>query len=198
MQEPAATAREREDARLRELMAGYQAGSPAAFDELYARLAPIVRHVLGRQPIAAGTLDDLVQETFLQIHRARHTYDDAYPVLPWVVAIARHTWLMQRRAASRRPAPSEDVASLPLAARASAETYAEAADLRRALGALSANRRRSLVWHHVWGYSFREIAERFGIRVDAAKLRSSRGMAELRRRLAGPIASRKEPDGSGR
>ena len=48
--------------------------------------------------------DDLVQETFLQLHRARHTYNPAFPLLPWAMAIARHVWLMDRRTLSRRRA----------------------------------------------------------------------------------------------
>ena len=48
--------------------------------------------------------DDLVQETLLQLHRARHTYDSAYPLMPWAMAIARHVWLMDRRTASRTAA----------------------------------------------------------------------------------------------
>ena len=39
------------------------------------------------------------------------------------------------------------------------------------------------MWHHVLGLSFREIATRLGIREDAAKLRSSRGMSELREKF---------------
>jgi DNA-directed RNA polymerase specialized sigma24 family protein len=40
-----------------------------------------------------------------------------------------------------------------------------------------------VLWHHVWGLSFREIAKRLRIGEDAAKLRSSRGMADLRTAL---------------
>ncbi len=164
-------------------MVRYQAGDPAAFEELYAELAPAVRRVLRRHTVDAERVADLAQETFLQVHRARHTYDPAYPPLPWVLAIARHVWLMHRRAASRRPQPDTDVETIALTTRAEAEAYPEKAAVHAALGALSSDRRRPLVWHHVWGLSFREIATRLGIRADAAKLRSSRGMSELRSRL---------------
>jgi hypothetical protein len=33
------------------------------------------------------------------MHRARHTYDSSYPLMPWAMAIARHVWLMDRRTA---------------------------------------------------------------------------------------------------
>ena len=42
------------------------------------------------------------------------------------------------------------------------------------------DRREALLLHHVWGFSFAEIGQMLGIRADAAKLRSSRGMNDLR------------------
>lgn len=104
-----------------------------------------MRGVLRRQGLDAGRVADLVQETFLQVHRARHTYDSSYPVLPWVAAIARHVWLMQRRAAARRPQPTADVDDVRLAVRGEAEAYAETADLRAALSSLSAERRKPVL-----------------------------------------------------
>ena len=188
------TTRMPDEVRLRALMTSYQAGDLVSFDQLFALLLPAVRGYLRRQARDAERATDLAQETFLQIHRARHTYDARYPVLPWVIAIARHVWLMQRRTASRRPQPiAEPVEDLALGVNAEAESYAERADVRDALGELSAARRKPLVWHHVWGFSFKEIAARLGIREDAAKLRSSRGMGELRRRLIAGQGRRDEP-----
>ena len=86
-----------DDQRLRDLMREYQSGRFDAFDDIYASLAPTLRRYLLPQARDAVKADDLVQETFLQIHRARHTFDPAYPLLPWAVAIARHVWLMDRR-----------------------------------------------------------------------------------------------------
>jgi RNA polymerase sigma-70 factor (ECF subfamily) len=177
------TTRMADPGRLKALMASYQAGDLEAFDQLYALLVPAIRGFLRRRMIDAQHVDDLVQETFLQVHRARHTYDPTYPLLPWMLAIARHVWLMYMRASARRLRPSEQIEHLELGVRAEAEAYADRADLRAALGALSAEKRRPLLWHHVLGVSFREIAARLGIREDAAKLRSSRGIAQLRSRL---------------
>ena len=92
-----------EDTRLRDLMVEYQLGRFEAFDQLYALVAPPVRRYLLSQARDAARADDLLQETFLQVHRARHTFDPSFPLTPWVMAIARHVWLMDRRTASRRP-----------------------------------------------------------------------------------------------
>jgi RNA polymerase sigma-70 factor, ECF subfamily len=172
-----------EDERLRALMREYQAGRIEAFDELYSLLAPPLRRYLLSHARDAAKADDLVQDTFLQLHRARHTYDPSYPVTPWAMAIARHVWLMDRRTQSRRPWAPEDVATIELPVRAEAAAYADRTDVRRALGQVASTRRAAVIQHHVLGLSFKEIAAKAGIAETAAKLRSSRGMAQLRQLL---------------
>jgi RNA polymerase sigma-70 factor (ECF subfamily) len=172
-----------DDARLRALMVAYQSGGLAAFDELYRAVAPGVRRMLRSQGCEPDREADLVQDAFLQIHRARRTYDPAYPVMPWALAIARHVWLMDRRTRLRRPQPAVNVDSMDLPVLGEADGLADRADVRRALASVAAGRRLALVLHHVWGLSFREIAVRLGCGEAAAKLRSSRGMADLRRVL---------------
>jgi RNA polymerase sigma-70 factor, ECF subfamily len=169
-----------QDDRLRALMREYQAGRFEAFDELYSLLAPALRRYLLAQARDAARAEDLLQDTFLQLHRARHTYDPAFPLTPWAIAIARHVWLMDRRTQSRRPWAPDDVTTMELPVRGEASAYAEQTDVRRALGPVAASRRTAVVQHHVLGLSFKEIAEKAGIAETAAKLRSSRGMAQLR------------------
>jgi RNA polymerase sigma factor (sigma-70 family) len=172
-----------DDQALRALMASYQAGCFEAFDELYALVAPAVRRFLAGRLRDAGRAEDVLQETFLQMHRARRSYDPAYPVLPWVLAIARHCWLMELRRASRRPVSQVDVAALEPSVSAEAEGYAATADLERALSQVPAGQRHAVVAHHVWGFSFQEIGAQLSIAGSAAKLRSSRGMRRLRELL---------------
>ena len=171
--------------RLRQLMREYQAGRFDAFDEIYASIAPILRRYLLAQARDAARADDLVQETFLQIHRARHTFNPAFPLTPWALAIARHVWLMHRRTAFRRPWETDDVTEMDLPVRAEAASFADRTDVRRALGQVAALRRDALIQHHLLGFSFKEIADRAGIAETAAKLRSSRGIAQLRALLKG-------------
>lgn len=169
-----------DDGRLRALMVEYQAGRIEAFDELYGLVSPVVRRVLGARLRDAARVEDLVQESFLQVHRARHTYDAAYPVLPWMLAIVRHCWLMDMRRARRRPVADEGIEAHEPFVRAESEAYADAADLSRALSLVPPAQRQAVVAHHAWGYSFQEIGERLGIAAAAAKLRSSRGVRRLR------------------
>ena len=62
------------DQELRALMIRYQGGSREAFQEIYAQLAPGVRRYLLHLAAGSEIADDLLQQTFLQMHRSRpHT-----------------------------------------------------------------------------------------------------------------------------
>jgi RNA polymerase sigma-70 factor (ECF subfamily) len=178
------------DERLRELMVSYQEGSASAFDELYSLLAPRLYHYLvtlcRNRPLA----EDLLQESFLQLHRSRRTYRPDAPVKPWAFAIARHVFLVHRRASRCRDRAATDLIE-PAAEDSQHTSLGDRRRLSRALGALSKERRDAVILHHMLGFSFSEIAARFGIRAGAARVRASRGMSALRS-LLGPG---REPQG---
>lgn len=177
--------REAGDAALRALMVAYQAGDGAAFEALYETLSRPIGGYLRALSRDAVRAEDLLQETFLQLHRARHTYLPSRPVRPWVYAIARNVFLMSRRAAARRgrhetPADGElpDFPVLP-----EVDDLGDRDAVRKALATLPEDRREALLLHHVWGLSFREVAAVQGISEAAAKLRAHRGVVALRERL---------------
>jgi RNA polymerase sigma-70 factor, ECF subfamily len=66
---------------------------------------------------------------------------------------------------------------------AAVEHLADRLAVRAAIGRVSADRREAMLLHHIWGFSFREIGAIQGVTESAAKLRSSRGIADLRRIL---------------
>lgn len=164
------------------LMIAYQGGDLGAFEQIFAALSVPLRNYLASQARDRARGEDLLQETFLQMHRSRHTYSPGRPVKPWAFGIARHVWLMDRRAATRRgrherTAPVE-LPEVPVAGLA--ELFPDRRDLSVALAGVSSSRRESMLLHHVWGFSFREIGEMLGMSERAAKLRSFRGVQELR------------------
>ena len=165
-------------------MVEYQAGRLEAFDRVYAAIAQPLRRYLTALSRDAAEAQDLLQEAFLQIHRSRHTYDPGQPLLPWVFAISRHVYWMSLRSARRRPlrgAEAVEEAELPVPPEV--EGLADRLALRAAMARVGADRREAMLLHHVWGFSFREVGAIQGVTESAAKLRSSRGMAELRRTL---------------
>ena len=101
------------DEHLRTLMVRYQAGDAEAFDQLYVALGPLLRRYLIALARDAQRADDLLQDTFLQLHRSRRTYNPSRPVRPWAFAVARHMWLMDQRTRRRKAPPHQDLDTAP-------------------------------------------------------------------------------------
>lgn len=72
------------------LMAAYQAGSHAAFEALFERHGGSVYGFLARRLPDRALAEDLYQEAFLRLHRARHSYDDRRPFRAWLFAIVHN------------------------------------------------------------------------------------------------------------
>lgn len=168
--------------RLEALMVRYQNGDIAAFEDLFGALSVPLRNYLTALARDRTRGEDLLQETFLQMHRSRRTYTPGRPVKPWAFGIARHVFLMSRRSRTRRArhervAP-EDLPEVPV--EGLQEVFPDREDLARALLEVSADRREAVLLHHVWGFSYREIGGMLGISERAAKLRAFRGVQDLR------------------
>src|SRR5258708_8872666 len=88
-------------------MERYQQADPEAPAALVAALSPALLRFFRSQVASREQADDLLQETWLRIHRVRHTYRPGWPVLPWIYAIARRVRVDGYRRAPRltiRPA----------------------------------------------------------------------------------------------
>jgi RNA polymerase sigma-70 factor (ECF subfamily) len=173
------------DAELGEAMVAYQRGNMEAFETIYSALAGALRGYLGALARDRALADDLAQETFLQLHRVRHTYQPPRPVKPWVYAIARNVFLMNRRSATRR-ARHETLAddALPeIAVPPELDGLGDRDTILVALGNLAEGKRETLVLHHLLGMTFKEVGAVLGITEGAAKVRAHRALAELREAL---------------
>lgn len=167
-------------------MDAYVGGSVAAFDELYRRIAPNLLAYLIRLTRNRERAEDLLQVTFGKLHRARASYLRGAPLLPWVLAIARRSFLDERRSASTR---SEDLSTdgiLPEPRREEAPVSSElSAALERALDALPDAYREAIALTKISGLSIAEAAQVLGSTETAVKLRIHRGYTMLRRQLDG-------------
>ena len=76
-------ANEREQEKAIDLMIAYQSGSLEAFESLYRILYPTLLRYLMYQTFDRSRAEDLLQESFLQLHRSRRSYMPGRPVLPW-------------------------------------------------------------------------------------------------------------------
>jgi len=179
-------ATEEADRRLVDIMVAYQNGEMQGFEQLFHALATSVRNYLASLSRDFDRAEDLLQETFLQVHRSRHTYSPLRPVKPWIFGIARYVYLMDRRSKVRKAkfetTAKDELPDFPVDS--IAEGLPVTDNLLRALDEVPEDRREAVLLHHVWGFSFREIGAMLGISERAAKLRSFRGIQTLRAIMA--------------
>jgi len=177
---------------LDEGMDRYARGDASAFSELYRLGAPRVRGFLLRMSGNAALADDLTQEAFLRIHRARGSFESGAAALPRFFAIARNAFLDHKRREDTRRAVSGDRsndhearAEAPPEARGDEVLAAsETMDIvRTTLDRMTALQREAFVLVRFEGLSIAEAAQVLGATEAAVKIRAFRAYEALRAAL---------------
>jgi RNA polymerase sigma-70 factor (ECF subfamily) len=194
----------REDS-LDQAMDRYAQGERDAFSVLYAGLELKLRSFLTRLTGAPSVADDLLQETFMRIHRARGSFETGAAVVPWAYAIARNAWLDHVRSVRARAKTvadtkgsdgllAADPATGPEADSEQAAIARETAALvESVLAGLPPAQREAFVLLRYEGMSVGEAAEVLGSTPTAVKLRAFRAYEALREALG-----KKRAPGGGR
>lgn len=169
-----------------------------AFAELVQALAPsLLRFVRRALAAQAAEAEDLVQEVFVRVWKARHRWRPDATVKGYVFTIAARLCLNyargRRRAPALQPVRPEDEPYPDLAdAAAGPERLLQSSQLRAALdreiSALPPNQRAALLLRHGEELSHREIAVALDTTGAAVESLLSRARARLRQRLAGWFA----------
>lgn len=178
-------------------MSAYVSGDAAAFRSLFERYAPLLLRAMLRELFVREEANDLVQQTFLQLHRARRDFDPGQKLKPWVFTIAMNLKREYFRRKKRRPERSLDAESVPepaVAARGAEQVEARRT-LSKALADLPADQREVIELHWFDGLEFPEVAEVVGASVSAVKVRAHRGYVRLRLALgdAAPLPDLGQP-----
>jgi RNA polymerase sigma-70 factor, ECF subfamily len=188
-----ASARSDED-----LMLAYAAGDAEAFDLLYARhKGGVYRYLLrhcGRRAIA----DELFQDVWSNLIRARASYAPSAKFTTWLYRLAHNRWIDQLRADGHLTLVSTDdeahedaVASIPAPHTDEPQMRAENRELgmrvRAAVAALPAAQRDAFLLQQEGGLSLAEIAELTGVGTETAKSRIRYAVAKLRDELRGEL-----------
>ena len=133
-----------------EWMARAQAGDRAAYEHLLRACVPFIKRVARNQGVGPDGLDDVVQETLLSIHRARHTYDLDRSIVAWLSMIAQRRAIDALRRGRLRlrevhaPAAYENYADRGGAPDASTSALGDTAWLAAAVQALPLRQREAV------------------------------------------------------
>jgi len=175
-----------------------QAGDAGAFEQLVTlwqdRLVTLFLHHTGDH----STAEDLAQEVFLRVYRAREGYRPTAKFSTWIHTIANNVASDLRQRAYRRMehgvAPSTSSSSAvgleQIAVAASGERPAREADrqelqtvVREAISSLNDNQRMAVLLAKFENCSYEEIATAMGLSVPAVKSLLFRARDQLRATL---------------
>lgn len=182
-------------------MAAYQAGNEAAFGELFERYAGRVYGFLVRRLGDTSLAEDLYQEAFLRLHRARESYDSRRPFRAWLFGIV-HNLLTDtlRNRARTSEAQLVDESSLGHDTGTSTNAYEQvptderspetlvaaqemSSSIARALGALPADERTVIILARFEGLSYDDIGSILGRSPAATKQLAYRALKRVRAEL---------------
>ncbi len=129
--------------------------------------------------------EDLLQDFWLRIHNARHTYRPGEPVLPWLYAIAHRVKIDSYRR-SRRITQHEfvDEQALHSATQKPQDGKPKIIEL---LKELPEKQREVILLMKVSGMTLEEVARATGSSIGAVKQKAHRGYEKLRASLGGKL-----------
>jgi RNA polymerase sigma factor (sigma-70 family) len=153
------------------------------FEEIVAEHGAVVLRVC-RALLGPRDAEDAWAETFLAALRAYPTLRPDSNVRGWLVTIAHRKALDQLRANSRAPLPSARLPDRPAPDGVPVDTVHDA-ELWSAVAALPDGQRTAVVYHHVAGLPYTEIAALTNTSVAAARRRAADGIATLRKQYPG-------------
>ena len=162
------------------LMVRYQQGDFAAAAALIDHISPRLYRFFIAQSMSRADADDLLQETWLQIHKVRHTYRPGEPALPWFYAIARHIRVDHYRKSIRAAARERELEEMSKGASAAPHDAGPTDELEALLAPLSASQREVIAMLKVEGMSLEEVARATSSSVGSVKQKVHRAYKKLR------------------
>jgi RNA polymerase sigma-70 factor (ECF subfamily) len=170
-----------------DLLARVRGGDVSALGVLYDRYAEDVRRVLVRLGVPERDVDDMLQETFLDVVRGAKNYDGRANARPWLVGLAVN-WVRRRRRSvrvlvRRLASFEEEPTTAPTTPEDEAAGAIAAAKARAALDALSQKKREVFVLVVMEGLPGEEVARLLDIPVATVWTRLHHARRELRAAL---------------
>lgn len=170
------------------LMLAYQQGDMAAFEKIYMRYEHKVYSYLYHRLGDREVCQDLFQDIFLRVHRARHDFDPQRPFATWLFTIANNALKNELKRLGRLkakfahglPEPVVESENGGVRYEAGAKLSEASRRIGRALQKLPDTQREVILLNKFFGFSYAEIAEMTGSTEAAVKQKAYRGYTALR------------------
>jgi RNA polymerase sigma-70 factor (ECF subfamily) len=173
-------------------MAEYAQGREAAFDIVYEVVAPRIEGYVRRKVRDSSRVEDIVQQTFENMHKARGRFVPGSDVLNWAFAIARNLVIDTGKKAGRESSAdmtdeNETMGAVLAAAVAGGEELFLAREtgalLVRTFGRLTKLQQEVFELVKLEGLSYQQTAATLGITVPSVRMYVHRAYLSLREAL---------------
>ena len=181
-----------------QLMRAYQQGDFEAFKRLYLRYEKRIYNYLLKYTGEVETTNDLFQEVFFKVHKARDRYEPYCPFAPWIFTIAANTvknefkrkyrWqqlLMPKALHEWETGHSLEISTGEGECDPEQEMLEQEVQekIQRALACLPDGQRNAIILNKYLGFSYGEIAEINNVTTGSIKQKIHRGYETLKKLL---------------
>lgn len=162
------------------LMSRYQQADLTAATELIRHVSPLLYRFLAADGTCRQDIEDMLQEAWLQIHKARHTWRPEEPVLPWLYAITRYVKVDAYRKRQRLRVREQSMDFFPEPVASSVGSVQSLPDFATIVASLPAGQREVVTMLKQTGMTVEEVARATTSTSGAVKLKAHRAYKKLR------------------
>jgi RNA polymerase sigma-70 factor (ECF subfamily) len=180
-----------------QLIAKFQVGDLAAFDQIVERYQGQLINFVGRLLNDRNAAEDIVQETFLRVYRNKHRYKEIARFSTWIYTIAGNlarTELRRRKirnffSISQRGEGEKDyeIPDTDIDVEKSVEGSLVKEMILREVMKLPVYFREVIILRDLQDLSYEEISQILKVPLGTVKSRVNRGRSQIQKRLKGRI-----------
>ncbi|RJP81354.1 MAG: sigma-70 family RNA polymerase sigma factor [Candidatus Zixiibacteriota bacterium] len=180
-----------------QLIARFQGGDQAAFDQIVERYQGQLINFVGRLLNDRNAAEDIVQETFLRVYRNKHRYKEIARFSTWIYTIAGNlarTELRRRKirnffSISQRGEGEKDyeIPDTEIDVEKSVEGSLIKDMIMREVMNLPVYFREVIILRDIQDLSYEEISQILKVPLGTVKSRVNRGRSQIQKRLKGRI-----------
>ncbi|MGE3769510.1 MAG: sigma-70 family RNA polymerase sigma factor [Bdellovibrionales bacterium] len=155
-------------------------GDAGCYASFLRSITPILRLAVAKK-VPVVDVEDVLQETLISVHKARHTFDGNRPVMPWLFAIAHYRICdYLRKSYTKGIGRTVDIAELSDVLADVTIVSPDDESISKLLENTSQRGRQILTLMHVEGFTAKETGAQLGMNESAVKVAAHRAMKKIR------------------
>ena len=173
--------------KLQSLMKQAQKGNKTSYKSLLEELNNLATSYIRKRINSETSVEDIVQEILVSIHKSRHTYDPEKPFLPWFYAIAKFRLndYLRNFYSNKEDLSFEGTFENVISQTTELRDIEKTQMIEKSLDCLSSKKKKIIKLMYIDGYSVREVSEKMSISLSDVKVSAHRALKEIKTNFGG-------------